>query len=213
MKKSIFAISLAFALASCGGNTENKEAKETVQQPEKTAEVCTYSYSAENTVVSWTAFKTTAKVGVGGKFDQFTISGVEVSEDPTKVFANAKFEIPVGTVNTENPDRDKKIVDHFFGTFTDTESITGAVSHIDGDSATFSIEMNGVGNEVTGHFSVEGETVTLSTTIDLGNWQGEAAVKALNDVCNDLHKGEDGVSKLWPNVDVKIVTTLTKECK
>ncbi len=131
----------------------------------------------------------------------------------TKVFANAKFDIPVGTVNTENPDRDKKIVDHFFGTFTDTKSITGSVSHIDGDSATFSIEMNGVANEVTGHFSVEGETVTLSTTIDLGNWQGEAAVKALNDVCNDLHKGEDGVSKLWPNVDVKIETTLTKECK
>jgi hypothetical protein len=55
--------------------------------------------------------------------------------------------------------------------------------------------------------------IALSGVIELGNWSAQPNVDALNKVCYDLHKGADGVSKLWPEVKLEVSTTLNKNCQ
>ena len=93
-----------------------------------------------------------------------------------------------------------------------TDKITGAITSIEGtDSAgkvRIKIIMNEVGSEVEGSYLMEGNKLILTAQLNLANWKAEKALKNLNDVCNDLHKGDDGISKLWPKVDVVVESIL-----
>jgi len=44
------------------------------------------------------------------------------------------------------------------------------------------------------------------------DWSGGDAIAALNSVCEDLHKGADGESKLWSVVELNIEASLDKNC-
>lgn len=217
MKKKLLKISLITllaALSSCGSGdkttSENveKEALDTVE------EKCIYSYNNENTNVSWVAFKTTKKIGVGGEFLNFTIEGTQEGESPLDVVKGASISIPVNSVETKDEGRNKKIVDFFFGTFTDTETLTGIVKEVLEDgSGVLSLTMNGIENDIPVKFDIEGANLNISTTIDLNNWDGQAAIDKLNKECEGLHKGEDGITKLWPDVEIKITTELKTVCE
>ncbi len=58
------------------------------------------------------------------------------------------------------------------------------------------------------------KNTTLGTTERVGgaNWNGDDAIASLNKVCEYLHKGEDGVSKLWSVVELNIEAILNKNC-
>jgi hypothetical protein len=59
---------------------------------------------------------------------------------------------------------------------------------------------------------VEGDTFTFESSIDVSSWNALGGIDALNEVCEDLHKGDDGVSKLWSEVSLKLSTTLNNDC-
>lgn len=213
LKNSILILS-AIALASCGSEGEKKVEE---KKPTKLAEeTCTYSYNDNEVTASWTAFKFTEKAGVGGKFDSVIVSTSGEVDAPEKILGGLSFKIPVTSTNTNNPDRDKKIIDSFFGSMTNTEMISGTVKSMkgNGEAGTAMVElmMNDSVYMQEVAYEIEGAQVTLSGTVDVSNWGGNEAILALNKVCEDLHKGEDGISKLWPTVDISIVALLNKEC-
>lgn len=215
MKKNLFfaAFASAVLLSSCGGTSTPKEDNK-IKQPEKTSEVCSYMYDHSKSTLKWTAYKTTEKIGVSGTFDNINIANTTTSENALDVLQNAEFKIPIESVNTSNEDRDGKIAKYFFGTMMETENISGKLKALNADgNCVLSIRMNGVEKDVEGTYSLEGQAFSMSAVLDLANWNGDNAVKALNEVCNDLHKGADGVSKLWPEVKIEVNTTLNKECK
>ena len=171
-----------------------------------------YQYQRAFTTLEWTAYKTTAKVGVKGSFDEFNITpGVETGS-PTQLMNQLSFSIPTGTTNSGNEERDPKIITSFFGTMMNTENITGSFTSVNGNDSAgtvrISLTMNDATHEVDGNYVVEGNEVKIHTDINLGDWKAESSVAELNKVCTDLHKGEDGVSKLWPDVAIDIVSKL-----
>jgi len=206
MKKLSIAFVTLLAL-SCGSETSQAE------QPVITTEKCLYKFDESSTKVGWTAFKFTEKTGVTGTFNKVNVLISQAAEDMYTTLTGATFTIPVNEVNSENPDRDQKIQDHFFGSMESTDIISGIVKTINESSALIEITLNGISKEYDGEVSVEGETITLKTTIDMLNFEAQQSVDSLNSVCNDLHKGADGVSKLWTEVDINVVTTLKKDCK
>ena len=206
----------ALALAACGsegGNEASKTEKKEIKLAEK---VCNYSYNAESVTASWTAFKFTEKAGVGGKFDSVIVSTSGSVDSPEKMLGELKFEIPISSTNTNNPDRDMKIIEYFFGTLSNTEMISGNIVSAKGNNeegtAMVNLSMNDKTFQQEVNYKIEGAQVSLMGTIDVGNWNGNDAIAALNKVCDDLHKGEDGISKLWPTVDISIVALLDKSC-
>ncbi len=171
-----------------------------------------YEYQRAFTKLTWTAYKTTAKIGVNGSFDEFNVDPGVNYGTVTALLDQLEFSIPVSTTNSENEERDGKIVASFFGSMMNTESIAGKFTSVAGNDTSGSIRieisMNDIAYEVDGTYAADGNKVTINTSLHLGDWKAEPSVDALNKVCDDLHKGEDGVSKLWPNVDIVIETSL-----
>ena len=97
-----------------------------------------------------------------------------------------------------------------------TDLIIGQVKDAIGDNnsgtCTFYLTLNNVEREATLNYTLEDALLTLTGEIDLINFQAENAVAALNNVCEDLHKGEDGITKTWSIVELSIETTLNKNC-
>lgn len=218
MKKLFLTLSVitAFTLASCGGE-EKSETTENQTSTEPTEETCFYSYNeSTGAQVRWTAFKTTAKTPVGGQFNQVNVSAGEKSTKITDVLKTIKFNIPTESTNSANEERDVKIVESFFGAMDATDIIIGQVKDAAGDNksgtCTFYLTLNNVEREVTLNYTLEDALLTLTGEIDLVDFKAESAVAALNKVCEDLHTGEDGVTKTWSVVELVIETTLNKKC-
>ena len=63
--------------------------------------------------------------------------------------------------------------------------------------------LNDVSKEYEVESKFENNTFTIHTTVNLADFNANAAVEALNKACFDLHKGADGVSKTWSEVDIE----------
>ena len=214
--KKIFlplAVFAAFTITSCGGEEKTKEDTTAVS----TEEICFYSYDeSAGAQVRWTAFKTTAKKPVGGQFDEVNVTVGDKSTKITDVLQTIKFNIKTSSINSANEDRDAKLVASFFGAMSETDLIVGQVKSVEGDneagSCVFYLTLNNVEKEVTLNYTVTDATIMLKGEIDLLDFSAEGAVSSLNEVCGDLHKGEDGVSKTWSTVELEIETALKKVC-
>ena len=217
MKKILLAIAVfsAFTITSCGGGNTSESIVETTTENKE--EICFYSYDeVAGTQVKWTAFKTTAKVGVGGQFNQVNVTTGDKSTKITDILETIKFNIPTVSTNTANEDRDAKIVNSFFGAMNETDMIIGQVKNATGDnvsgSCTFYLTINNIEKETTLNYVMEDATIKLTGEIDMLDWSAEGAVAALNEICGALHTGEDGVTKTWSVVELAINTTLKKDC-
>lgn len=195
---SVFAISLS----ACGKSDKMPDAASS----EKTS--MSYNYVADSTYVGFVAYKFTEKAGVPGWFTEFSAEGV-----PSKVrgadelVKNLKFSIPVSSLETGIDDRNQKIREHFFGTI-DTDVISGEVVKAENGKADVQLNLNGIQKTVTLDYGMENNTFSLTGTIDVDLWDAMSGIDALNKACDILHKGSDGVSKLWSTVDLDIKTTL-----
>lgn len=212
MKKIFFPIAIITTvfITSCGNNNASKT-------EEATGNTCFYEYEDTNTVsLKWTAYKTSEKVGVSGTFNSVFVTGGEKSTKLPEVLQEIKFSIQTNSTNTTNPDRDSKIVNSFFGAMLNTDLIIGQVKNVDGNNesgkCSFLITLNDIEKEVVFDYTVNENVVKLTGELDLNQFDGKTAIESLNKVCEDLHKGADGVSVLWPNVGIEIEVALSKRC-
>lgn len=193
-------------LSACSPKGEN-------HQGEQKSANCLLSYAEKSINVKWTAYKTSERVGVSGTFDTVLVSGTSEAAELAGVLANASFSIPTSSVNSANPDRDGKIFKHFFSTMVETSELKGKVLEASDSELKVLLTMNGVTDTVPFSVSRTDSLVSLVGNIELADYQALASADSLNQVCFDLHKGADGVSKLWPDVKLEISAVLNEVCE
>ncbi|XMO85565.1 YceI family protein [Algibacter sp. AS12] len=202
MKKiSILLIALTISIVSC--KNEKKESQTEAETTEK------YVVKPEGTTVKWTAYKTTDKLPVGGKFKLLNFEN-KSGATPQEALNNLSFSIPVSSVFTNDATntRDGKIINSFFGAMLDTEFLKGTIKYAN-NAYVASITMNGETNNLPLDVKITDERrVTLTGTMNLKDWNALDALASLNKVCFDLHKGADGVSKTWEDVAIEVETYL-----
>ena len=217
MKKSLLYLGIlasTLSFSACKKKQQNSETAqektvELSEQKSETPESKLFGYDHNSTTLAWTAYKTSEKIGVKGTFDKINISPIISKESPIDVLKQIKFNIPVSSTNTGMEVRDKKIVEFFFGKMLNTDFISGSVKAINEDgTGVLTISMNDQAQELAFTHNIEGKSVKIEAVLDLGKWKAEEAVTNLNQKCDALHKGEDGVSKLWPEIKIEINTTL-----
>lgn len=221
MKKHLFTIGSAILLAACGGNTtENTTLKGTDSANDSTSAntkevACTKAYNQAETWIKFGAFKTTEKKEVGGEFKEFTIEGTKQADTHEEIFANASFNIPIYGLDTKDLGRNKRIKEEFFGTMNGTENLTGKVTGFNQDSSKVNVElkMNELSQEIALDYTIAGDTIKLTGSLDVLNWEGSEALAALNKACESLHKGPDGVSKTWADVSLYITSVVKSTCE
>lgn len=209
------------AMVSCGGNagdnvTDSEKTSEKATEEVSSQENCHFIYKEGSATVGWTAFKTTSKVPVGGKFTQVKVRGENNTHGLTGLLETIEFSIATSSTSTNDTIRDGKIVASFFGKMVSTDAITGSVKSATGDdksgTCTFLLKMNNVEQELPLEYVLANDTLTLTGEMDILDFQANDAMSELNKACKDLHMGSDGVSKTWTTVDLNIQAALGKDC-
>ena len=219
MKKIIIAtgiISSMLLFVGCGETEKTKSLDELgTDLSKKATKPCLLTLDNKNVVVNWTAFKLSDKVGVGGTFDTVIVSGVTENETMVGAAATAQFDIFTTSVNSNNPERDYKISDSFFGTMVNTATISGKVVSLNDDgSGAISLTMNGVEKEIDVSWKATSENrLKLSTAINVNDWNAKPSLDSLNGVCTAVHTGKDGVSVLWPDVEIEVFADFESVCE
>ncbi|MEP2239252.1 MAG: YceI family protein [Maribacter sp.] len=203
-----FASALLIVFASCKDAKKSEESK-SVEATSEATEM--FSLVQDSTKVSFTAYKTTDKVPVGGMFKKINFTKTNSGATAMEALNGTEFSIPVSSLFTNDPTgtRDPKLLEFFFGALKDTELISG-VFKADGDKSSIDVTLNGETQNIPLAYEMNGDKITFTGTMDLANWNAMDAVASINKACEILHTGKDGVSKTWSEVAVKAEVLLTK---
>ena len=60
-------------------------------------------------------------------------------------------------------------------------------------------------------YKVDGQSVSMEAILNLDNWKAQVALEALNEACEDMHAGSDGITKTWSDVKIDVTTFLKYE--
>lgn len=175
-------LSAALFTACKSGDSDESEQSNAVAE-----EASAINFDLAKTTLTWTAFKTPDKLGVPGHFDDIKLDG-------------NTFVINTKSVNTNNPDRDAKLREFFFGNLSDS-LITGSYGVMSAGVMPVTLKMNGI--EKTFDFAVtEADTATIVTgTIDvISDFSGSTALEGINNACKELHQG-----KTWSDVTLQVM--------
>lgn len=204
MKKIILLFTFILSISLITGCKKDK--KEVIQQPEL-ENTKTYSVIGETSTIKWVAYKTTDKVPVKGNFQTIKVTNSKSAATVEEALNGILFSIPVSSLMTKDPTRDGKLKEFFFGVMDNTEFISGTFNVSDKESSV-NLTMNGVTKTIPIELNIDGQMVTFTNTINLNDWNLQSALESINKACFDLHKGPDGVSKTWDEVEIKAVIYL-----
>ncbi len=181
------------------------------------APTCTYSTDPKDIHLVWTAFKFSDKTPVKGRFNQAVVSGQPSGKSLAALMKGLRMEIDGSSVETDNPGRNATIQQFFFQKFMPPSQLSAMVSKAVGDdtqgTATLRISMNGVTRAVPFAYRATPEgTIEAKASIDMLDFKLKAAHESLHKACEDKHKGPDGVSKTWTQVDLLVTGKFSKQC-
>jgi len=191
----------------CKKNTESVEKKQIAQEKtiEENEEI--FVIKPENTTVKWTAYKTTDRKPVKGKFKVLNF-GKKTGSSVEETLNGLNFSIPVSSLFSNNSGRDSKLKELFFGIMDNTTVLEGTIKYTN-QKCIASVTMNNITKELPLEVSIKQERrVTLKGSMNLENWDALKALASLNKACYELHKGSDGVSKTWEDVSIEVSTFL-----
>lgn len=152
--------------------------------------------------VEWTAYKTTDKLPVKGKFETLRLDNFGSGSTVDSVMNKVLFKVEAFSLITGDTERDEKIRKSFFGLMDEPGVILGQLNTEDGEWF-IRLKMNGVGVEkLPATVTYENDVLTLSTSIQLADFKALKVLEALQNACYELHMGGDGVSKTWEVVDI-----------
>ena len=202
MKKlALFLVALTLTTTSC------KKEKNEAGPEAKTTNSKTFSVIGETSTVKWIAYKTTDKVAVKGNFNTIKITNSKKAATVEEALNGTLFSIPVSSIFSNEETRDSKIKEFFFGAMKNTEFISGTFD-ISEKGSFVNITMNGISKTIPIDLIIDEQMATFNNTLNLNDWDLGNALASLHKVCFDLHKGPDGVSKTWDEVEIKAVIYL-----
>jgi len=163
-------------------------------------------YKDNNIEVNWKAFKTPIKVGVNGAFNkiEFT-SKIKKANDIKDLLLNSNVKIYTYSVNSNNKDRDGKLVNSFFK-ILNNKKIYAKITDVKDKILIIELNMNGIVKKVPMNYNYKDGKVVAKGVIDLFDFKASKALQSINKACYDLHKG-----KTWN--DIVIGFKLNINCK
>lgn len=199
---SFIVLVIAFNFSAC--KSESKKESPKVEVKKSTAP---FSVENANNDINFIAYKTTEKVGVNGWFKKVNVTAGGEGNSVKEAIHNTEFSIPVSSLYTKDSSRDFKIKKSFFGIMSNTKLLSGKLILTDDTNGVAKITMNGETKDVPFTYTIVGKVFNMKASMDINNWNAGAALASLNKICEDLHKGADGVSKTWSEVTLNITST------
>lgn len=167
---------------------------------------CSFLVKKENVSVSWKAFKTPAKIGVGGKFTSLGIANQKTGKSLKELVRNTPFNIDIASTDTGDKARDNKIVNFFFGKIQG-KTISGEIVDLSKGVLNVAITMNKVTKVIPLKVEQSEDQVTATGYLDILDFMMTDALKGINEACKELHQG-----KTWSDVELNLSFKFQKSC-
>lgn len=164
----------------------------------------TCNYTVDSSSLEWTAFKTPAKVGVKGTFDNVKLD-FKISDSKETLLKSSTINIVTANVNSHNQGRDAKLVNSFF-MVQGVKTIAAKILKVEKNSADVEIIMNNIKKVITMNLITTENTIKLQGEIDLADFQMLPSLDAITKACYELHQG-----KTWQ--DVALEFNIVTRCK
>lgn len=219
MKRLCTLFALSFLLLACGNeqktqNTTTSAEKNTTKENEK---ACIYSIDYNAIQFEWTAFKATEKLAVKGTFDEIAVKNHREKGDLDDILNETEFMIALNSINSQNEERDEKLKKFFFGNLSNNEYFKGVTSQYEGNDTEgkviIELHINEIGQNVSMKYKIDQGRIHFDGKLNLLEWETQNSLDALNTACEDLHKGADGISKTWADMDIAFSFPIEKNCK
>lgn len=169
---------------------------------------CTFSQPS-NLDVSWTAYKTPLKIGVGGHFNTLDLKAASVKADTlSALLTGSTVKIAVASVDSKNKGRDEKLLNDFFKQMAGPD-IKAKIVKLEEKSGivTIAVTMNGVTRDVPMQYSFSDGRVSADGVIDLIDFKAQNALTSINTACYDLHQG-----KTWSDINIGFTMDIKAAC-
>jgi len=161
--------------------------------------------------VAWMAFKTPAKKGVSGVFDNSKYTPIaKEGKNFREILVGSKLSIDTSSVNSKNKSRDAKLVKFFFEKMS-SKKIEAKILAIKADKrvknkprtgvVTLEITMNNITKKVPMKYNYANSIFSAKGFIDLFDFSANKALASINKACFDLHQG-----KTWNDVTIAFST-------
>ena len=163
------------------------------------------TYETHSPKVSWKAFKTYEKAGVGGSFEQALFKNSPAKSIEESLIGNT-ITLQTKSINSGNASRDATLVKAFFDV-QKSETITAVIESVKNSKAYVSITMNGVKKLIPMPYTIDENGIIAKGTIDLGDFMMLPSLSSINKACYELHEG-----KTWQDVEIGFKMNFTKVC-
>ena len=205
----------SFILISCNSEQEKNIKTDDKIEFEPNADKCIYSFSDSTIKLFWAGYKTTDKLKVLGSFQEIKTNHSDQKFSSIDELVNGiTFSINSKSSESGDPIRDANLRDYFFNYLTDNFQINGNVSEYNDAFITANFDVLGVDRQVKFTHSIVNNVLKLRALISLDDLGAYKAYNSISAKCYDLHKGPDGISKTWDEVNVLIdVPLITEDCK
>ena len=205
----------SFIVISCNTGQEKNIKSDSNKELKSNADKCIYSFSDSTIKLFWAGYKTTDKLKVLGSFQEIKTNHSDQKFSSIDELVNGiTFSINSKSSESGDPIRDANLRDYFFNYLTDNFQINGHVSEYTDAFVTANIDVLGMERLVKFSHSVANNILKLRALISLEELGATKAFNSIAEKCYDLHKGPDGISKTWDEVNVLIDVPLIKEdCK
>ena len=201
---------IMFSLLFVACNSNNSSSDE--EKVDSTIKEFSYKIDINNTKVIWNGYKTNDKIKVVGFFKNF--SSDRVGQEFTSInelVSGLEFSIESASSTSGDEIRDTNLKDHFFRYLTDDFFINGRLGNPKSDSIDVTFLVFGQQKKVRLGYNcnlVDGSSnhiVEIRGSIDLESQFGAyKAYNAISNKCYNLHKGSDGISRTWKQVDIYV---------
>ncbi|WP_457750171.1 YceI family protein [Sulfurimonas sp.] len=153
------------------------------------------SYEAKKLNVTWEAYKTPLKIGVGGTFDKVAITTADKTSKKS-FLATTTLTIDTSSIDSKNSGRDAKLVKYFFDV-QNVNKITAKVLSVTDKIIKVAISMNGITKTVPMRLD-NADTLKAHGYIDLADFHMLPSLAGITKACFDKHQG-----KTWQDVEIK----------
>lgn len=162
-------------------------------------------YATQGVKVTWKAFKTYEKIGVGGTFDKTQLIA-ESASTVDALLKGSSVSIQTPSINSGNPGRDATLGNAFFKV-QNVDSIHATIQSAKDGKALVDITMNGITKTIPMNYVTSTNTVTGKGIIDLADFGMLGSLSSINKACYDLHAG-----KTWQDVEIGFEIQLNQKC-
>jgi hypothetical protein len=174
----------------------------------------------ENTEVNWYAYKTNEKIKVSGSFSEFSSDRENQAFNSINDLVDGLY-FSISSLSSSSGDetRDLNIKDYFFKHLTDNFEINGTLGKPVNDSIDIFFDIFEKNKPIRFAYSsfvipdckYGDQIIEIKGTINLVNHFDGVAYASISAKCVDLHKGADGISRTWDEVDVHIKALVINE--